>query len=95
MALLVPAEGREAYAARVQALVARNAALSIINSQLAEAEMSKATLARKAGLNESAVRRLLTAETANPTSDNIFRLMSALGIKLEAVTPSGERLALV
>jgi DNA-binding phage protein len=57
--------------------------------------MSKATLARKAGLNESAVRRLLTAETANPTSDNIFRLMSALGIKLEAVTPSGERLALV
>jgi len=41
------------------------------------------------------VRRLLTSETANPTTDNAFRLMAAMGISLEATLPTGERVELV
>jgi hypothetical protein len=33
--------------------------------------------------------------TANPTTDNAFRLMAAMGISLEATLPSGERVQLV
>jgi hypothetical protein len=48
-----------------------------------------------AGLEASSVRRLLTSATANPTTDNAFRLMAAMGIALEAKLPTGERVELV
>lgn len=41
------------------------------------------------------MRRLLTAKTANPTSENVFRLMGALKIHVEAGTPSGKRVPLL
>ena len=57
--------------------------------------MSKRALASRAGLEASSVRRLLTSTTANPTTDNAFRLMAAMGIVLEARLPTGERVELV
>lgn len=92
---LVPAEDRASYEAKVAALLARNRMLELIEKQRGECQMSKKELADRAGLEASAVRRLLTAKTANPTSENCFRLMGALGIHLEAVTPSGKRISLV
>ncbi len=57
--------------------------------------MTKRALASRAGLEASSVRRLLTSATANPTTDNAFRLMAAMGIELEAKLPTGERVQLV
>jgi DNA-binding phage protein len=57
--------------------------------------MTKKALAEKAGLDASAVRKLLTSVTANPTTENVFRLMSALGINVVAVTPKGKRVSLI
>jgi hypothetical protein len=41
------------------------------------------------------VRRLLTFQTANPTTDKAFRLMTAMGISLDATLTTGERVQLV
>jgi hypothetical protein len=92
---LVPSNDRASYEAKVAALLARNTMLDLIEKQRGERQMSKKELAERAGLEASAVRRLLTAKTANPTSENMFRLMGALDIHLEAVTPSGKRVSLV
>lgn len=92
---LVPAKDRASYEAKVAALLARNTMLELIEKQRGECHMSKKELAERAGLDASAVRKLLTAKTANPTSENFFRLMGALGIHVEAVTPSGQRISLV
>jgi ribosome-binding protein aMBF1 (putative translation factor) len=94
-AALIPPEERGDLDARVKALLARNAMLELIEAAREEARLSKRELAAKAGLEESSVRRLLTAKTANPTSENVFRLMGALKIHVEARTPSGKRVPLV
>lgn len=79
----------------VQALLARNALLTALETARADQDLTKAELASRAGLEASSVRRLLTSNTANPTTENAFRLMAAMGIKLEATLPSGERIELV
>jgi DNA-binding phage protein len=93
--LLLSDSEREAHARTVQALVSRNALLTTLETARTEQGMSKATVAALAGLDASSVRRLLTSRTANPTTDNAFRLMAAMGIKLEATLPTGERIELV
>lgn len=93
--LLLSASEREAHAMAVQALLARNALLTALETARAEQGLTKAELASRAGLEASSVRRLLTSKTANPTTENAFRLMAAMGIKLEATLPTGERIELV
>lgn len=92
--LLTPAEQAE-QASLVQALLARNALLTALESAREQQGMSKAKLAWRAGLEASSVRRMLTSETANPTTSHAFRLMAAMGIALEAILPSGERVAII
>ena len=86
---------RENHAMAVQALLARNALLTALETARAEQGLTKAELASRAGLEASSVRRLLTSKTANPTTENAFRLMAAMGIKLEATLPTGQRIELV
>jgi DNA-binding phage protein len=86
---------RKVHAMAVQALLARNALLTALETARAEQGLTKAELASRAGLEASSVRRLLTSKTANPTTENAFRLMAAMGIKLEATLPTGERIELV
>lgn len=93
--LLLSETERDAHARAVQALLARNALLTTLEAARSEQGMTKAALATLAGLDASSVRRLLTSKTANPTTDNTFRLMAAMGIKLEATLPSGKRIELV
>ena len=93
--LLPSASEREAHAMAVQALLARNALLTALETARAEQGLTKADLAARAGLEASSVRRLLTSKTANPTTENAFRLMAAIGIKLEATLPTGKRIELV
>lgn len=92
---LIPAGEKAAYDRRVEALVARNQLISTLDAVREEEKLSKKELADRAGLDASSVRRLLTAETANPTTENAFLLLSAMGIKLEAVLPSGSRVSIV
>jgi transcriptional regulator with XRE-family HTH domain len=93
-ALLSEAERAE-HARRVQALRSRNALLTMLDAAREAQGMTKRALAGRAGLEASSVRRLLTSATANPTTDNAFRLMAAMGITLEATLPTGERVQLV
>jgi DNA-binding phage protein len=86
---------RAEHARLVQALRSRNAMLTVLESTREQQGMTKRALADRAGLDASSVRRLLTSETANPTTDNAFRLMAAMGISLDATLPTGERVQLV
>jgi len=92
---LVPPEEKDAYNRRVKALIARNTLLTTLESVRESQKISKKSLANRAGLEASSVRRLLTAQTANPTTENAFLLLDAMGIKLEAVLPSGNRVSLI
>ena len=93
-ALLTPEE-RQDYERRQAALLARNALLQTIETAREHEDLSKKQLAERAGLDPSSVRRLLAAETANPTAENAFRLHAAAGVKVEAVLPSGDRISIV
>ena len=92
---LLSEDERAEHALRVQALQARNAMLTVLETTREAQGMTKRALADRAGLEASSVRRLLTSATANPTTDNAFRLMAAMGIALEAKLPSGETVELV
>jgi DNA-binding phage protein len=95
VAAFIPANERDAYDANVDALLARNRLLALIEDARKEEKISKKELALRAGLDAASVRRLLSAETANPTSETIIRLFSALHMKLDAVRADGTRLSIV
>lgn len=95
LASLIPDDENAAYDRQVKALVARNKLLATLESVRESEKLSKKDLAARAGLDASSVRRMLTAETANPTTENAFLLLGAMGIKLEAVLPSGSRVNII
>ncbi len=86
---------RPDYEARVRALAARNLLLSTLEREREEQGIAKKELAERTGLEASSVRRMLTAEMANPTTETAFRMLAVMGIGLEAILPSGERVAIV
>lgn len=92
---LIPSAEKGSYERRVKALVARNKLLTTLESVRESEKLSRKDLADRAGLDASSVRRMLTAETANPTTENAFLLLGAMGIKLEAVLPCGSRVEIV
>jgi ribosome-binding protein aMBF1 (putative translation factor) len=92
---LIPSDQKDEYDRRVKALVARNKLLATLESARESEQISKKVLAARAGLDPSSVRRMLTAQTANPTTENAFLLLDAMGIRLEAVLPSGARVRIV
>jgi hypothetical protein len=95
LSTLIPREQKANYDRRVKTLVARNKLLTTLESVRESEKISKKALADRAGLDPSSVRRMLTAQTANPTTENAFLLLDAMGIKLEAVLPSGSRVPIV
>ena len=91
---LIPRANRAAYDARVAALVSRNRVLAAIEAGRLSEGITKKQLATRAGLEPSSVRRMLTSQTANPTAENVFRLLKAAHIKVEAKLPTGGRIAI-
>ena len=91
---LIPAEDRADYESRVMALVSKNRILEVIEAARKSEGISKKKLAELAGLEPSSVRRLLTAQTANPTAENVFRLLRAAHVKVQVTLPSGDRVAI-
>jgi hypothetical protein len=92
--LLSPSE-QEEHGRRVRSLVAKNELLRVIDAARVQQHITKKSVAERAGLDPSMVRRLLTADVANPTIDSAFRLLDAVAVHLEAVLPSGERVPLM
>jgi DNA-binding phage protein len=56
-----------------------------LEDRRARAKLSKAELARSAGLPEESVRKLLTAPGANPTIATLERLAAPLGLQVALV----------
>ena len=56
-----------------------------IERERTRAKLTKADLARIAGLPEESIRKLLTAPGANPTVATLERLAAALGLRLALV----------
>jgi len=56
-------------------------------------DLSKAELARRAGLRPDAVRRLFSAESPNPTLATVVALASALDLELTAKPLEGMRVS--
>jgi hypothetical protein len=95
LSALVPEGEREAFDRGVAVLMARNLALDILERERQAQKVTKRELADRAGLDYASVRRLLTADTANPTAETMLRLFSALHIHVRAELPSGDTVALV
>lgn len=80
--LLQNAEAREEYERTLHRLLAFRQILQRVECERERAGLSKAELAHRIGMNPSAVRRLLTAETSNPTFKTMLGLFDALGLEM-------------
>ena len=88
---LLELEGRDpefvrAYAAESARIEAIDSIINALDEARAEANLSKAALARAIGSEASTVRRLLSAESVNPTLSTIAEVAAALGMKV-TLTP--------
>jgi DNA-binding phage protein len=72
---------RERYEHTSAVIASLQELLAAIDSTRAARGLSKAELARQAGMQPAAVRRLLGSGASNPTLHTVLELMAALGIK--------------
>ena len=80
--LLQDSEAREQYERTFRTTVEIRHLLQAIEAERERAGLTKAELARRAGTNPAALRRLLTAETSNPTLRTLLAVFDALGLEL-------------
>ena len=59
-----------------------DAVVAALDERRVELEMSKAELARVAGLTPAVVRRLFSTDRPNPTLGTLVALASAMGLEL-------------
>lgn len=78
-------EFAEEYRRAKAEISAKDALVRQLERERSRAKLSKADLARRAGLPEESIRKLLTSPTANPTVTTLNRLASPLGLKLALV----------
>ncbi len=81
-ALLQDPEARAEYARTYRDTLFLRRLLQQVEAARIAAGLSKAELARRVGVNPSAMRRLLTAETSNPTLKTMLGLVDALGLEV-------------
>jgi DNA-binding phage protein len=67
--------------------------MSLIDAQREAAGLSKAELARQAGMHPVAVRRLLSSGAGSPTLKTLLELMDALGIEMRLQPRTPPKLA--
>jgi ribosome-binding protein aMBF1 (putative translation factor) len=70
------------YAAESARIAVIDAVVNELDELRESAGLSKAQLARAIGSEPSVVRRLLSAQTVNPTLGTVAELAAALGMKL-------------
>lgn len=81
-ALLQDPEARAEYARAYRDTLFLRRLLQQVEAARLAAGLSKAALARRVGVNPSALRRLLTAEASNPTLKTMLGLVDALGLEV-------------
>jgi DNA-binding phage protein len=85
--LLRDPEARAEYARSYRYALFLRRLLQQLEAERVRAGLSKTELAHRVGVNPSAMRRLLTAETANPTLKTMLGVFDALGLEV-SLTPS-------
>ncbi len=75
-------EFARAYAAESVRIATIDSVVNALNDAVAVEGLSKASLARAAGMKSAVVRRLLSSTTVNPTISTVAELAAALGMRL-------------
>jgi len=73
---------RAAFALSLHTIASIDDVVNGIDERRRKAGLSKAALARRAGMRDAAVRRLFTASDTNPTLRTAATLAAALGLRL-------------
>jgi DNA-binding phage protein len=77
----------EAYATAVRRVQMFDEVIRSLDTRRGELGLSKAELARRAGMPPAAVRRLFSQQHKNPTLSSLVALADALSMDLRAVSP--------
>ncbi len=85
--LLQDPAAREEYERSYRYALFLRQLLQQLETTRVQSGITKAELAHRVGVNPSAIRRLLTAETSNPTLKTMLGVFDALGLEL-SLTPS-------
>ena len=75
-------EFRDRYHRTRRSIATVQEVIELIDAQRREAGLSKAALARRAGINPAALRRLLTSRSSNPTLQTVVEVLNALGMRM-------------
>lgn len=81
-------EYRAAYNAARDRIAQIDAVVNSLDSRRIELGISKAELARRAGVKPEAIRRLFSMERPNPTLSTLVALASALDLSIETAPRS-------
>jgi DNA-binding phage protein len=77
------------YLAAKTEIVAIDAIMNALDDAREESGLTKAELARRAGLGPEAVRRLFTIERVNPTLRTVVALATAMELDIHLVPKAG------
>ena len=77
---------REAYLSAARRVKMFDDVVRSLDARRVELGVSKAELARRAGMPSAAVRRMFSQQHKNPTLSSLVALADALGLDLRAVT---------
>lgn len=83
-------EFARAYAAESARIAVIDAVVNQLDDAREASNLTKAQLARAIGSDPSGVRRLLPAQTVNPTLATVAELAAALGLKVTLTPMSAE-----
>ena len=81
---------RDAYQEAAERIRRTDALVRSLDERREAKGLSKAELARQAGIPPEAVRRLFTMQSPNPTAGTLVALAEALGLDLVAVPKKGQ-----
>jgi DNA-binding phage protein len=82
---------REAYEEARERIAQIDSVISALDARREELQLTKAELARRAGVKPEAIRRLFSAEHPNPTLSTLVALAGALDLELRPTPRSNVR----
>lgn len=82
-------EYREAYEEARDRIDQVDSVIRALDERREELQLTKAELARRAGVKPEAIRRLLSAERPNPTLSTLVALAGALDLEIRPVARRG------
>lgn len=86
-------EYRSAFDATRERIHQIDLVIQVFDERREELELTKAELARRAGVQPEAIRRLFSADRPNPTLNTLVALASALDLELQPRPRRGRRSA--